>query len=562
MARLSSHGLATRVCFNLPFALCMISLAGFLTISARAQNSVSPQAAQIEGVVRDSAGNPVVGASVTLHDEGGSNSAATASNEQGAFIFSIVPAGTYVLTLKKAGYRDSSEPAIKLAVAEKKHFDFVLLSVEPSAPVLPFSASALELDDRPTFTLSGVTDSTGSGGHGSETRMRTGDVLAKETLNLSPTTKEAAKDERVSDAPGEAVLRALVLQNPNSFEANHRLGEFYLHSQRCREAIPLLESANQIKPDDHAGAFELVQAYEDCGQFEPARERVNRMLGAESQFGSNDEADLHRLLGELDEKLEDPLGAEREYERAASLAATEQNYFAWGAELLLHRATTPAVEVFGRGVRLHSDSARMLAGLGAAVYTSGSSEEAAQRLCEASDLDPQNSAPYLFLGKIQEASSAALPCAEEKLARFAHDHPQNALANYYYGLAIWKTDRASEDPGALKEAAALLEKSSAIDPRFDAAYLQLGNLRFASGDFQSAVSAYQKAVALNPLSSETHYRLSMAYQRIGEEHKAQSEVAQYKQLQKTEAAAIEKQRREVRQFLFVLKDQPETSPPR
>jgi hypothetical protein len=44
----------------------------------------------------------------------------------------------------------------------------------------------------------------------------------------------------------------------------------------------------------------------------------------------------------------------------------------------------------------------------------------------------------------------------------------------------------------------------------------------------------------------------LTYKRIGEEAKAQREFGQYKQLDKSEAATIERQRRELRQFLFVL----------
>jgi tetratricopeptide (TPR) repeat protein len=374
-----------------------------------------------------------------------------------------------------------------------------------------------------------------------------------------------------------------LLQSPRSFDANHELGEFYLHSEKCREAIPLLQTAYQMRPEDHHNAFELALAFKTCGEFSQAREQVNRMLASEKELGKEDEAGLRRMLGELDEKLEDPLEAVREYERAAGLDASEQNYFAWGAELLLHRAVAPALEVFGRGVRLHPDSARMLAGLGAALYTSGSVEEAAERVCAASDLSPSNSplnsplttpsnssstspsnslsdsssdsAPYLFLGEMQEATSTPLPCVEQRLSRFAHDHPENAFANYYYALALWKRDRGAENPDALRQVEALLQKSAAIDPKLDLAYLQLGNLYFARGAFQEAVAAYQKAVVANPAGSEAHYRLGLTYKRIGEEAKAQHEFEEYKLLDKTEAAAIEKQRRQLRQFIFILKSQ-------
>jgi Flp pilus assembly protein TadD len=557
--------------------LLLAGMVCFLMLPVRGQDSASRPTAQIDGVVHDSAGKPVAGASVLLQEEDQSKIAETRTDASGAFMFVAVRAGKYTVKVEKSGTHDAIESSVNLVPAEKKHCDLVFRGAEesfasssPNASSPNTSASTasstIELDDRPNFIVAGITDSTGSGGHGSETRMRTGEVLAKETLSLeSGGSKGAAAAGSAGHKAHESedALRAALLQSPRDFAANHQLGEFYFHSEKCREAIPLLQTAYQVRPEDYPSAFELLLAYKACGEFAQAREQVNRMLANEKELGKQDEADLRRVLGDLDEKLEDPLEAVREYERAAGLDASEQNYFAWGAELLLHRAVAPALEVFGRGVRLHPDSARMLAGLGAALYTSGSVEEAAQRLCAASDLtnsdsrsdSPSDYAPYIFLGEMQEATSTPLPCIEPKLARFAHDQPENAFANYYYALALWKRDRGSENPDALRQVETLLLKSSAIDPKLDLAYLQLGNLNFARGAFQEAVAAYRKAVVANPAGGEAHYRLGLAYKRIGEGAKAQREFEEYKRLDKTEAAAVERQRRELRQFFFVLKGQ-------
>ena len=61
-----------------------------------------------------------------------------------------------------------------------------------------------------------------------------------------------------------------------------------------------------------------------------------------------------------------PLAAVREYQRAVELDANEPNLFDWGAELLVHRAVEPAIEVFTKGNRLYPQSSRMLLGLAAA----------------------------------------------------------------------------------------------------------------------------------------------------------------------------------------------------
>ena len=423
--------------------------------------------------------------------------------------------------------------------------------------------NAIELEDRPNFTVAGITDLSASGGHGSETRLRTGEALAKDTLSLESDKSKAVPEPVLkagltsqSESASENELRAALQQTPRSFEANHRLGEFYFHEQQYREAVPLLQTAYRVNPTDHANAFDLAQALKACGDYAQARDQVNQILANEKSISQQEEASWRRLLGDLDEKLDDPLAAVREFERASGLDPSEQNYFAWGTELLLHKAVEPAVEVFARGARLHPGSARMLAGLGAGLYTSGSAEEAAHCLCEASEIDPSNPAPYIFLGKMQDAASAPLPCAEEKLARFAQDQPALALANYYYAVALWKRERTSENSAALPQIQALLQRSASIDSKLDLANLQLGNIYFARGALPEALAAYRKAVAANPVGSEAHYRLGLTYKRMGQEADAQREFEEYKHLEQTQTADLERQRRELRQFLFVLKDQP------
>ncbi len=482
-------------------ALATLLASSFLVCgSSFAQDGDTVGDAQVEGAVRDSAGKPVAGASVSFQGKSG-YSAEARTSDTGTFSFPSVPAGSYTLKLAKSGFREVIDNSFHLAQAEKRHCDFVLTALQSSLRTAPkeasSSSSGIAFDDHPNFVVAGVSDSTGAGGHGSETRMRTGEALAKETLKL------------------------------DSDESN-------------------------------AGASKKIAAA-STASIEQARQQLNQLLASQKQLGKTGQADLHRQLGDLDETLNDPLAAEHEYERAAGLDASEQNYFAWGAELLLHRALPPAIEVFGAGVRLHPESARMLAGLGAALYTAGSIDDAAQRLCQASDIEPSNPAPYLFLGKMQESTTAPLPCAEQKLARFAHDQPANALANYYYALALWKQDRATENEAsansvALERVEGLLKKSSDLDPKLGAADLQLGNLYFARGNFQQALAAYQKANAASPASSEAHYRLGLTYKRMGNGTKAEIEFNDYKQLDKTEAAAVERQRRELRQFIFILSD--------
>jgi tetratricopeptide (TPR) repeat protein len=438
----------------------------------------------VSGTVRDSSGVATGDASVFFEEKAANTSVEAKTKSDGAFSFLALRPGTYIVRARKQGFQEAVSEAMELSLGEKKQLELVLkagtaggLTVQQAPPAKPSASKSgdMEFSDKPSFTVAGVTDWTNVGGHGSDTKLRTSESLARETAAL--------KDSWPVETP------APVAVSPTA-------------------------------------------------------------------------ADAHRLAGDRAERSGDPLAAVREYEQAVRLHPSEQNYFAWGTELLLHRAIKPAAEVFEKGTAAHPKSARMLAGLGAALYASGDYANAAHRLCDASDLQPADPTPYLFLGKMEKAAPDPLLCAAEKLARFAHDQPSSALANYYYAVSLWKGGRGSENSANLQQVEALLQKAVAADPKLDEAYVELGVVYVARGNSQQAINAYKKAVEVNPQSSEAHYRLALAYKRAGEEAKSEQELQLYKQADKTETAAIERQRREIRQFLIILKEQPAGPQPR
>jgi tetratricopeptide (TPR) repeat protein len=236
------------------------------------------------------------------------------------------------------------------------------------------------------------------------------------------------------------------------------------------------------------------------------------------------------------------------------LNPSEAYLFDWGAELLLHHAAEPAVEVFTKANRLFPRSAHILTGLGTSWYALGSYENAVQRLCEASDLNPGDSNPYLFLGRVQAVESTPSGAITERLQRFARLQPENAMANYYYAVSVWKGRKSPADADNFAQVKALLEKAIHLDPAFGPAYLQLGILYSERKDLSNAVAAYQNAIRATPDMEEAHYRLAQTYRQAGETSKAQAELQRYEQISKEKAAEIEGQRHEVQQFVYELRE--------
>ena len=79
-------------------------------------------------------------------------------------------------------------------------------------------------------------------------------------------------------------------------------------------------------------------------------------------------------------------------------------------------------------------------------------------------------------------------------------------------------------------------------------------------ELEKAIAFYTKAIEVDPQLGEAHYRLGVAYDRIGSPEKAKQEFQLHDEIEKRQAVAVERQRREVKQFLVVLQGQPVTPP--
>src|SRR6266568_2402163 len=363
MMNFSRKVLAATKPLKTQFLVALIAVVGPLmslsSVAILAQSPSPPprEAITVEGTVRNSAGELLWGASVRLEEKEWSNSLETKTKADGSFVFLGLRPGVYTVRAEKSGWREGVSNPLVLKAGDKKRIDVVLESLVANYPGASGASSssgsaagAMELDDKPNFTVAGVTDWNNTGMHGSDVNVRTSEALAKETLALK---NGGLAEKPTADTKGGAT-------SLNSSESEKKL--------------------------------------------RVAREQARKMLA------NADTAGGHRLLGELNERLGDPLEAVREYERAALMDASEESYFEWG-------------------------------------------------------------------------------------------------------------------------------------------------------DFGLAIRDYKKAIEISPQIGEAHYRLGSAYRRIGEESKAEQEFREYEKIEKAETAAIESQRRELRQFLIILKDQPAGASP-
>src|SRR5215469_4492575 len=499
------------------------------------------QPATLKGHIRNGSGQTVAGAVATIGSEDGTAVLSTKTDAQGLYQFSGLKVGVYQLHIEANGYERKAVEGIVLKADEIRVLDLNITPAIANAQAEP------QFYDEPRFTVAGVTDTTNLGTHGADTVARNTESLVRETASMgkgAPNNNASATDRDQLKNLQEAVREA-----PQSFQANHDLGKFLLENGDARQAAPYLEEAAALKPTDAEASYELATACVTIGDYEHARKTL------QSSLEHLQSADNYRLLGDVEEKLGDPVSAVHDYQRAAELQPSEPNLFSWSAELLLHRAFEPASEVFTNGIHFYPNSSRMLLGLGVSLYARGSYEQAVERFCQASDLDPDAAMPYIFLGKIQTIDQAQTREVTEKLGRFAKLHPDNAQASFFYAVSLWKARRGPEDVESLARIETLLKRAVEVDPKLGEAFLQLGILYEDQQKLRDALGAYQRAVAVGPQLEQAHYRLAQLYRKQGDAEKAKVELQRYDETSKQATAEAERQQREMQGFVYTMRDQ-------
>ena len=266
--------------FTLSFLLVAIAVV-FFTPPALAQTNLTMQV--VGGVVRNPNRVPVSGATVRIENSDGTTLGQTSTEDDGKFSLRVSIARTLSLRVTKSGFHETLLPLTNAS--------FMDLQVE----LLPVQSTTnpMQFDDKPSFSVSGITDWTAAGGHGSDANLRASESLARDARTLG-----GAPGVRVHES--ENALKAALVRGPASFDANHALGSFYVHARRFSEAIAPLSKAFELKPGNYENSYELAQAYEGAGEHDRTRELVRQLLS------QNDHADLHRLLGDIEENANRP----------------------------------------------------------------------------------------------------------------------------------------------------------------------------------------------------------------------------------------------------------------
>src|SRR6266702_2476132 len=404
--------------------------------------------------------------------------------------------------------------------------------------LLPFAPSSYEIHELLGLVYASLSQNDKAAEH-LKTAVQLKPDSAEARTNLAASLLHAGK----AALAGEQFRKALALE-PHSYDANHNLGEFYIQSGKVADARPLLEEAQKIDPNSDDNGYDLAMADFQLGRFDEARTVIQDLVKKKNT------GELQNLLGHVDEKDGKFVAAANDFEIAAHLDPSEENLFDWGSEMLLHRTYDPAIAIYQQGAERYPKSPRLLIGLGLSLYSRGKYDEAVKALIAAIDLSPSDSRSYLFLSKAYNSSPLQADEVVERFRRYAELQPGNALAQYYYAISLWKGKRAGDSSLDFQTVQSLLEKSIALDDSLPEAHVQLGNLYADQHKYAESIPHYVRALALDPNLADAHYRLGTDYVHVGQKDNAQKEFAVYQKLRAEHLEEVEKEKAEVRQFVY------------
>lgn len=453
----------------------------------------------------------------------------------------LAMAGCAALLCAQPTPRQELEAKYKNAVADYDagHYADAAAKLEQ---LLPQAANSFEIHE-----LLGLSDASLARNQDAIRELHTAVRLHPDSAVARTNLAAALSRAGEMDLAGEQFRKALALE-PNNYTANHNLGEYYIGAGKLTTAIPLLTRAQKIQPAAYDNGYDLATAELLTSHLGEARQVAEELLTVK------DTGELHNLLGQIDEKQGNYLAAAHDYETAAHMDPTDDNLFAWGGELLIHRTYEPAIAVFQYATQRFPSSPRLHIGLGMALYAQGKYQESVTAFLKAVDLSPRDARCYQFLAWAYDRSPRQVDDVIGRFRRYAALQPSSAQAQYYYAMSLWKGRQLEQSSPDMQTVAELLKKAVALDPALSDAHLQLGNLYAAKHDYPDSIAEYRRSLELNPNQPDAHFRLATDFVHLGQKDQADQQFAIYQKQRAQHLEENDRELAEVKQFVYSNRD--------
>jgi protein O-GlcNAc transferase len=279
----------------------------------------------------------------------------------------------------------------------------------------------------------------------------------------------------------EQLFRQILAQEPEHFDALHRLGMIAHQTRRDDVAVELIRRAVALRPDCAEAYRDLGKALKDRGQIDEAIAAYRQAVLLNPKFTAayNNLGNALQDKGQHDEAI----AAHRQTIALNPKLPEARNNL--GNALRNKGQLDEAISTFLSAIALRPNFPEAFNNLGIALHDKGRLDEA--------------------IGAYRQAIALRPNYAE------AHGNLGNAL----------------RDKGQLDEAVAECQRAITLRANYAEAYGNLGNALKGMGQLDEAIAAWRQAIALRPGYAEIHsnlvftlhYHAGYSAQAIAEEHR-------------------------------------------
>jgi tetratricopeptide (TPR) repeat protein len=377
----------------------------------------------------------------------------------------------------------------------------------------------------PTFRASGIQGTIAPSGYSDGATEQHARQVASLVLDLQAANyaEQWPSTEKLSCDREAALLHASLVQ-PDSFQANRRLGLFYLQHGRPDLGAKYLGIAKTSHPADSEVVRDLAMADMEARDYSAAGQLAGELTELDPQ-----DAFAHQVKGAVEAAAGHPEAALEEYKLSARLDSSPANVFSAGLSIIALGFFADAEQLFAAATTRHHDSARLWLGMGIVDILQARQAQAVDSLLRSAALDPGNGLTPTLLATLManaEDNIRIFPVIQA----FASAHPKQAIAHYDYALALSRAHPPGLDGRREKQLEAELKLAVFEQPDFAAAHFQLGIMYQEEADLPSAIQEFLQAVSLQPDVAEWRYRLARAYHQAGQTESAELEMTKFKQL--------------------------------
>ncbi|HTU46751.1 MAG TPA: tetratricopeptide repeat protein [Bryobacteraceae bacterium] len=299
--------------------------------------------------------------------------------------------------------------------------------------------------------------------------------------------------------------------DPDLPEAFLNLGEEYVQTHDYSDAIPPLKRALELRPDLEQAHLDLGYALLSQGfpaEAIPHLERahaIEALAVAQTETGQFEQA-ITNLSAALAKRPNDP---------------DLLYYLGRASGLLSKRAIDTLNEAY-------PDSARSHQAMAENYYVLRQMPQAESEFRAALQQRPKIPGIHLELGLVY-AGSEQWAKAEEEFRAETKLQPGNAEASYRLGAALLQQ-------GKVPEAREELTRADRLRPDMPEILYSLGKAASLEGDAEAAEKAWLHLLQIEKntsLAAQAHFGLAALYRKQGNAAKAQSEMEEFRKLQKT-----------------------------